>query len=42
MHWFATVAVDVPVRMATPQEIAAEAWKFTTYNEGLAIRMRGG
>jgi hypothetical protein len=27
--------------MATPQEIAAESWKFTTKNEGTSIRIRG-
>lgn len=39
---FRRAEVDVPVRVATPQEIAAEAWKFTTHNEGLSIRIRGG
>jgi len=33
--------MDVPYRMATPQEMAREAWKFTTKNDGLTIRIRG-
>jgi hypothetical protein len=34
----------VPIRTvpATAEEIAAEAWKFTTRNEGASIRVRGG
>jgi hypothetical protein len=28
-------------RMATEEEIAAEAWKFTTANEGVSARIRG-
>lgn len=38
---FRRAKVAIPVRMATPQEIAEEAWKFTTQNEGLSIRIRG-
>jgi filamentous hemagglutinin len=38
---FRRAGVDVPVQMATSQEIAEEAWKFTTPNEGLSIRIRG-
>jgi hypothetical protein len=38
---FRRAGVDVPVRMATPQEIAEEAWKFTTPNDGVSIRIRG-
>jgi hypothetical protein len=38
---FRRAGVHVPTRLATPQEIAAEAWKFTTSNEGLSIRIRG-
>ena len=38
---FRRAGVDVPVRMATPQETAEEAWKFTTYNDGVSIRIRG-
>ncbi len=34
----------VPIRTvrATAEEVAAEAWKFTTRNEGVSIRVRGG
>lgn len=39
---FQEEGVDVPYRMATADEIAAEAWKFTTRNDGLSIRIRGG
>ena len=38
---FRRAGVDVPVRMATPQEVTEEGWKFTTTNDGLAIRIRG-
>jgi hypothetical protein len=38
---FRKADVDVPYRMATSEEIAAEAWKFTTKNEGISIRIRG-
>ena len=38
---FRRAGVHVPVRMATPQEIAEEAWKFTTPNDGESIRIRG-
>jgi hypothetical protein len=38
---FRRAGVDVPVRMASPQEITDEAWKFTTPNEGVSIRIRG-
>jgi hypothetical protein len=27
--------------MVTPEEIEAEAWKFTTTNNGISIRIRG-
>ncbi len=39
---FRRAGVDVPVRMATPEEVAEEGWKFTTLNDGVSIRMRGG
>ena len=34
----------MPIRTvpATAEEIAAEAWKFTTRNEGASVRVRGG
>lgn len=38
---FRQAGVDIPYRMATPEEIAAEAWKFTTQNGGTSIRVRG-
>lgn len=38
---FRRAGVDIPVRMATPQEITEEAWKFTTHNDGVSIRIRG-
>jgi RHS repeat-associated protein len=39
---FQKAGVDVPYRMATPQEVARDAFKFTTKNEGISIRIRGG
>jgi hypothetical protein len=39
---FQQAGVDVPYRLATPQEIAAEGWKFTTTNDGTSILIRGG
>lgn len=39
---FRRAGLDVPFRMATDEEIAAEAWKFTTTNEGISVRIRGG
>jgi len=38
---FRRAGVEVPWRMATEEEIAAEEWKFTTTNEGLTARVRG-
>ena len=38
---FRRAGVDIPVRMATPQEIAEEAWKFTTQNAGISVCIRG-
>lgn len=38
---FRRARVDVPYRMATPAEIVAEAWKFTTTNDGVSVRVRG-
>lgn len=38
---FRRAEVEVPTRMATPQEIAEEGWKFTTKNDGVSIRIRG-
>ena len=39
---FRRAGVDVPVWMATPQEVVEEGWKFTTLNDGVSIRIRGG
>jgi len=33
--------VNVPYRLATPAETAAEPWKFTTTNGGTSIVVRG-
>lgn len=38
---FQQAETPVPFRMATPQEVANEAWKFTTQNGGTSIRVRG-
>jgi hypothetical protein len=38
---FRRAGVNVPVQMVTSQEIAEEAWKFTTPNDGVSIRIRG-
>jgi hypothetical protein len=32
---------NIPFRWATPQEIANEAWKFSTTNGGTSIQVRG-
>src|SRR4051794_21291786 len=37
---FRRAGLPVPYRMATPEEEASEAWKFTTQNEGTSIRVR--
>jgi hypothetical protein len=38
---FRRAGIDVPVRLATLQEIADATWKFTTRDEGMSIRIRG-
>src|SRR5437588_722662 len=38
---FRRAGVAIPWRLATPEEIATEAWKFTTTNGGLSVRVRG-
>lgn len=38
---FRRAGVDIPTRMATPEESANEAWKFTTKNGGVSIDIRG-
>ena len=37
---FRRAGVHAPYRMATPEEAASEAWKFTTRNNGISIRVR--
>jgi hypothetical protein len=39
---FQRADMNVPARWATPDEIARDAFKFTTKNEGTSIRVRGG
>jgi hypothetical protein len=38
---FQQAGLDVPCVMATPAEVASEAWKFTTRNGGISIGIRG-
>src|SRR5438105_2570568 len=38
---FRRARVPMPFRMATPEEVAEESWKFTTRNEGVSVRIRG-
>jgi hypothetical protein len=38
---FRRAGVPVPYRLATPDETAHEAFKFTTTNGGISIRIRG-
>ena len=38
---FQEADIDVPYRLATPQEVAREGWKFTTTNNGTSIHIRG-
>jgi hypothetical protein len=38
---FRHAGVDAPYRMATPEEHAAERWKFTTTNGGISVHVRG-
>jgi hypothetical protein len=37
---FRRAGAPVPYRMATPGEVRDEAWKFTTRNQGVSIRVR--
>jgi hypothetical protein len=39
---FQRAGLDVPYRLATPEEITREGWKFTTTNDGTSILIRGG
>ena len=38
---FRRAGVDIPWRLATPEELATEAWKFTTTNQGISVKVRG-
>ncbi|HZT82114.1 MAG TPA: hypothetical protein VFA26_17940 [Gemmataceae bacterium] len=38
---FRRAGVEVPWRMANPEEIEVEGWKFTTTNAGTSVRVRG-
>lgn len=38
---FRRAGLNVPYRMATPEEARAEIWKFTTKNGGISVRIRG-
>lgn len=38
---FRRAGIDVPYRAATSDEAATEAWKFTTTNGGVSVRVRG-
>jgi hypothetical protein len=38
---FRRAGAKIPWRMATPEEVAAESWKFTTTNGGVTVRVRG-
>jgi hypothetical protein len=38
---FRRAGVEVVWRMATPEELAAQVWKFTTTNQGISVRVRG-
>jgi hypothetical protein len=39
---FQQAGVDIPYQLATAEEIAAEAWKFSTTTGGTSITIRGG
>jgi len=38
---FKRAGLPIPYRMATAEEIAAEAWKFSNTNGGISIQIRG-
>jgi hypothetical protein len=38
---FRRAGLEVPYRMATPDEADSERWKFTTTNQGLSVIVRG-
>ena len=39
---FQNAGVEVPYRVATPAEVAAEGFKMTSTNGGASVRVRGG
>ena len=39
---FREAGVDIPYREATDEEGRTEAWKFTTKNDGLSVRVKPG
>lgn len=38
---FRRAGLQIPYRMATAEEIATEAWKFSNTNGGISIQIRG-
>jgi hypothetical protein len=38
---FRRAGVPIPWRLATPEEVEADAFKFTTRNGGVSVRVRG-
>lgn len=38
---FRRANVEIPWRMADPEEVISESWKFTTTNEGASVHVRG-
>lgn len=38
---FRRAGMQIPYRMATPDEIASEAWKFSSKNWGISIKIKG-
>jgi hypothetical protein len=42
LYAYQQAGVAIPYRWATAEEVANETWKFTTKNDGISIRVRGG
>ena len=42
LYAFQQAGVEIKYTWATPEEIAVEAWKFTTTNGGTSVVVRGG
>jgi len=38
---FRRAGLEIPYRMATPEEIAAETWKFSSKNGGSSVKIKG-